>query len=326
MITPKSNRRTQDAERGVEEFISLPFVSEFVFRSPQTIDTSQKEVVDLLVSHSGMSILISQKCQEDPFSRTSEKTAAWANKQAKKALSQLGGALRAAEAKRVVWCEHRRRGRVEFPDGLPSINHGIVIVEVFERIELGPEGDFPVTLNGTSVTYLSVNDFLNLAKELRTLPELLEYLEARRSLPTTTLHTIGDEKTLYEHYLVNNGSFRECSGNAASATVIASSKDQLEIARAAKAESDRYSSLIEYVADQLATRLADYASGLPHDILAAFDEPDDRKHYLQMQGILANLRLRERAELGRALSQAVEALKSQLEGFVYRTLYFDTQP
>ncbi|MDE5446682.1 hypothetical protein GWG65_36065 [Bradyrhizobium sp. CSA207] len=290
------------------------------------IDTSQKEVVDLLVSHSGMSILISQKCQEDPFSRSAEKTTAWATKQAKKAFSQLRGALRGVEAKRSVWCDHRRRGRVEFPDGLPFINHAIVIVEVFERVELGPESDFPLALNGIPVTYLSVNDFLNLAQELRTLPEMSEYLEARRSLSKTALRTVGDDKTLYEYYLGNDGSFQECVDHVSAKEFATNNGDQLKMARAAKAESDRFSKLIEYIADQLATRLADYASGLPADILAAFDDPGDRKQYIQMQDILANLRLRERAELGRAFSQSVEALKSQLEGYVYRALYFDTRP
>src|SRR2546429_157943 len=42
--------RTLWAERQVEEFLSLPLVSEFVFRSPQTVDGSQREVADFLVT------------------------------------------------------------------------------------------------------------------------------------------------------------------------------------------------------------------------------------------------------------------------------------
>jgi hypothetical protein len=57
----------------------------------------------------------------------------------------------------------------------------------------------------------------------------------------------------------------------------------------------------------------------------SFDDPANRKNYLRMQGILGNLRLRERAELGRAFSQLVEALKNHREGFVFRALYYDNQ-
>jgi hypothetical protein len=55
--------RTRHAERFFEAFLALPLVSEFVFRSPQIVDTTQKEVADLLVSQTGASILLSLKCQ-----------------------------------------------------------------------------------------------------------------------------------------------------------------------------------------------------------------------------------------------------------------------
>src|SRR5260370_21142516 len=54
-------KRTKWAERHVEEFLSLPLVSEFVFRSPQTLDGTQSEVADLLVAHGEIGILVSQK-------------------------------------------------------------------------------------------------------------------------------------------------------------------------------------------------------------------------------------------------------------------------
>ena len=44
------------AERYVEEFLSLPFVSEFVFRSLQTQDGTQKEVADFLIAYPGVGI------------------------------------------------------------------------------------------------------------------------------------------------------------------------------------------------------------------------------------------------------------------------------
>jgi hypothetical protein len=272
-----------------------------------------------------MSILVSQKCQEDPLSRDSTKTASWANKQAKKAVSQLRGALRTAKSK-AIWCNHRRRGRVEFHDGLPTIDHSIVIIEVFESVELGPANDLPLEFDGTPITYLSVNDFLNLAVELRTLPELLEYLAARRLLASAELRVVGDEKPLFEFYLLKDGSLHGCGGRAHARIVAAENRIQLEKAKAAKAESDHYGKLLEYVADQLATRHPDYASELPERLVAGFDGPAERKNYLEMQEVLASLRLRERAELGRAFDATIRTLRDEQEGFTYRSMYFDPQP
>jgi hypothetical protein len=128
------------AERCVQEFLSLPFVSEFVLRSPQTLDGTKKEVADLLIAYPGVGILISQKTQKDPLGRAPEKTASWALKEAKRAASQLCGALRTARGK-PIWCDHPRRSRIELADGLPAINHGIVLVEVFERVDLNAQAD-----------------------------------------------------------------------------------------------------------------------------------------------------------------------------------------
>ncbi len=65
--------RTIWAEQHVESFISPSFVAEFVFRSPQVIDGTQKEVADFLIHRADEALLVSQKCQDDPTSRTGEK-------------------------------------------------------------------------------------------------------------------------------------------------------------------------------------------------------------------------------------------------------------
>lgn len=77
------------AEHYVRDFLSLPFVREFVFHSVQTIDGRQKEVADFLISYPGLAALISQKTQQDPQARNSEKTASWAAKEAKRAVSHF---------------------------------------------------------------------------------------------------------------------------------------------------------------------------------------------------------------------------------------------
>jgi hypothetical protein len=319
-------QRTDWAERHVEEFLSLPLISEFVFRSLQTLDGTQKEVADFLVTHDGVGILISQKCQEQPMSRDHDKTTRWACKHAKKAVSQLCGALRTA-TRRPIWCNHRRRGRVQFPDGLPKIDHGIVIIEVFEQIDLRPiTAHLPLDFGGTPITYLSVNDFLNLVVELRTTPELLEYLNARRSFPCSDLRVIGDEKSLYEFYLLNDGSFHGCASRADARTSVTAESDRLRKVLRSKSESDRYSGLLEHVADQLATRNPAYAVGIPPAILDCFEPDAERMTYLKMQSVLANLRLRERAELGRAFQGTIDKLSMKQEGFGYMAAHLDSRP
>jgi len=320
-------QRTEWAEREVEEFVSLPLVAEFVFRSPQTDDAGrQREVADLLVMHGDGGILISQKCQEDSSSRNSDKTVSWARKKAKEAVSQLRGALRTAVGKK-VWCDHPRRGRVDFPQGLPKINHGIVLVEVFQPVGLeGEASDLPLDFQSTPISYLSVNDFLNLAIELRTTPELLEYLSARSSLPPSDLRTIGDEKSLFEFYLLNGGSFSGCESRAHAHKIASSQQQQLQELRESKAQANRYSSLLEHVADQLATRNPHYAEGLAPAQVAKFDTPSGRTKYLEMQSMLTHLRLAERAELGWAFLGVIERLRPEAEGFTYMAAHLDSRP
>lgn len=319
-------RRTEWAERHVEEFLSLPFIMEFVFRSPQTLDGTQREVGDFLIAHDNIGILISQKCQEDPSSRDVAKTESWARKKAKEAVSQLRGALRTAIA-RPVWCDHPRRGRVQFPNGLPKIDHGIVLLEVFQPVDLEPDAaDLPLDFQGTPISYFSVNDFLNLAVELRTTPQLIEYLNARRSLPLADLRVIGDEKSLFEFFLLNGGSLRGCASRQGACKAAAAQQDDLRRLLRSKAESDRYSKLLEHVADELATRNPGYAKGISPGALAGFEPLSSRAGYLEMQGVFANLRLRERAELGRQFHSVIKQLSAKPEGLTYKAVFLDSKP
>src|SRR5581483_10993297 len=93
-MSDASGQRGFWAEHYVRDFLALPFVSEFVLHSLQTLDDTQKEVADFLISYPGIGILISQKAQSDPQARSSDKTRSWALKQARRATSELCGALR----------------------------------------------------------------------------------------------------------------------------------------------------------------------------------------------------------------------------------------
>ncbi len=320
-------RRTEWAERHVEDFLAMPLVREFVFRSPQSLDnTIQKEVVDFLISYGNTTILVSQKCQEDPSVRTGAKAIAWARKAAKRAASQLCGALHAADSK-PIWCEHSRRGRVEFPDGLPQIDYAIAIIEVFERVSLEPDaGSLPLTFRGTAIAYFSVNDFLNLIVNLRTTSELLEYLNVRSSLPASDLRVIGDERSLFECYLLEGASLDGAPSRAQAAAAVKNQPDRLRAAIATRREANFYSALLERVADALATRLPGYAASTPEPLLTHFDPPEARVNYLTLQNILAGLRLGERVELGRVFRSLKLKLRSEVKGFIYQSIRLDSKP
>ena len=171
--------RTLWAERQVEELLSLPLISEFVFRSPKHNAPTEKEVIDHLIVHKGDGILISQKAQDDPTSRTAHKNELWVLNNIQDALKPIYRAIRKPDD-RPKWCEHPRRGRVEFAT-LPRIIHGVALVETWRPVDLKEvAADLPLEYLGVPITYMSINDFLNIVMQLRTVPEVLEYLNARR--------------------------------------------------------------------------------------------------------------------------------------------------
>jgi hypothetical protein len=321
MERPKITR-TEWAELQVEELLSVPFVSEFVFRSPKHNDPDEKEVIDHLLIHGGQCILLSQKAQEEPDKRTPERNELWVLKNIQNALKPIRGVIRNPDD-RPKWCEHPRRGRVKF-DSIPSIIHGIALAETWRPVDLSSAAaDLPLEYMGIPLTYLSINDFLNLAVQLRTVPELLEYLSARRTLPEASLRRVGDEWTLFEFYLLNGGSFAGCTGHDDARQKTLASADAVVEALERNAEHRFYSGLLEYVADCLAVRDPDYAQGLSEHVLALFDPDGERKNYILLQEILVDLRLRERAELGRAFHSVTERVSAQGDGLSFQASHTD---
>jgi hypothetical protein len=320
--------RTEWAERQTQELLSIPFVSEFVFRNLRTVDgKTPHQAGDFLILHRGSGILIEQKCQEDPTMRSPEKTALWARKKAKEGWNQLRRDLTRPKD-RPVWCDHQRRGRWEFPNGLPVIRHGLMIVEVFQTIDLQADADrLPLEFRNVPISYLSVNDFRNLAVSFRTVPELTEYLSARRSLPEADLRVIGDERTLFYFYLLNGGSFAGCVGRADARITVASQQYRLQRLLERKAEADHYSSLLEFVADMFATKHPGFNVSAPQGMPDFAVDPAQRiANALDVQAELADLRLRERAELGRAFDSAIQKLLDKTDGFVFMSARLDSKP
>jgi len=325
---PRALPRTEWAERQTQELLSIPFVSEFVFRDLRTVDgNTPQQAGDFLILHRGSGILIEQKCQEDPTTRSPQKETLWARKKAKEGWKQLRRDLTRPK-NRPVWCDHQRRGRVEFPQGLPVIRHALVIVEVWQAIDPQADADLlPLEFRNVPISYLSVNDFLNLAVSFRTAPELTEYLSARHSLPESDLRVIGDEKTLFHFYLLNGGSFNGCLSRADARVAVASQQYRLQRLLERKAEADKYASLIEFVADMFATNHPTFGVGAPEGMPDLAVDPAQRiSDALDLQAELADLRLRERAELGRAFDSAIQKLSDRTDGFVFMSARLDSKP
>ena len=185
---PTFRQRTDWAEHFIAQLASQSLISEYVFHSPQRTDKTQKEVVDILLTLAGQTIIVSIKCQQDPGSRSPNKEAKWVAKATAGAVRQTKGALRALQGSD-YWCDHSRRGRVQFVAGQLRPAHAVVLVETLERVSLPVE--LPLHHGGVPISFFSANDFCNVVQQLRTIPEIVAYLDARRALPADALRTIG---------------------------------------------------------------------------------------------------------------------------------------
>lgn len=309
LMTDPNPSRTTWAEAHVERFIAPAFVAEFVFRNLQVLDVTQKEVADFLIHRGEQAVLVSQKCQDDPRIRADEKLQRWARKRAEHALSQIKGALRRVGDSNEIWCDHPRRGRVVFPTGLPHITHAIVTVEVFEHVSL--RDDLPLENRGTPISYLSVSDFLNVCQQLRTVPEVVRYLHARRSLPESILRSLGAEQVVFSYYLLSNGDFAGFTSIEDAKRTLSDRNSEFTAVLSSKTKRDRDAMLLEHVADQLAGRHPQYEEGLSQTVLDRYEPIGERRGYLKMQDLVAGMNLGERGELGHAFVDAISNRKDQ---------------
>ncbi len=319
--------RTRWAEEQAEQLLAVPFIAEFVFRSPQKLDGPrgiQKEVADLLIEHKGKGLLVSQKAQEDPESRDERKNGFWVLKNAKGAVAQLIGALRSPRTP--FWCDHPRRGRVDFPAGLPPIAHGVVVVETFRPVDLQLAAlDLPLEYASTPITYLSLNDFINVAMQLRTVSEVYAYLDARRELPESALRRVGDEQVLLEYFLLH-GTFGSCRGHQDATQTLERRAEELDVLLDRMVDYRQGSAYLEYVTNALATRSSTCLEGISPEWAARFDPQESRSNYLRMQEIFTDLGLRERAVLGSHFESVIRALTERPDGYVHSAVRLDSKP
>ena len=318
-------QRTDEAEMFLEKLASLPLTWENVFRSPQYTSKLDKEVVDLLLVLRNKGILVSMKCQQEPEKRSGEELARWVHKSAKAGLKQVAGGIRTCKT-REFWCRHERRGQVFFKANDIQPVRAVVIAETLEEVTLGE--DMPLEIGMVSVSYLSVNDFLNVIDELRTFNDLLLYLEARGTICPRLQRTLGVEKDIFQFFVARRGvlpvvdSLREIR--------LELDKHKAEVANLVyKRKTANLQALsIEELSDRLSTRLETYQDGLEEGLVSQFDPASNRGNYLAMQDELCDLVLDERRKLGVMLSGVVEKVKEDdlREVMIYQAAYLDSKP
>src|SRR6266852_2550287 len=100
-------QRSKLAEVYSAKFASVPLIAECVLLNPAFLDRRrEREVCDLLLVLRDQALVIQMKSGDKP--RTGEKLTRWVEKEARKAASQIEGAIRTLRH-HAVWCEHTRR-------------------------------------------------------------------------------------------------------------------------------------------------------------------------------------------------------------------------
>lgn len=318
-------QRTDWAEIYLEKFSRFPLTWENIFRGPQYLDKTKKEVVDFLLVLRNEGIFISLKCQEDPVKRRGDKLTKWINKSAKDALKQLKGGIRTSET-RGYWCEHPRRGKVFFQPKEIQVTQGIVLVETLEVVRL--EDEFLLELETIPISYFSVNDFLNVVDELRTIKDIQRYLNGRKSLPQEVLSTLGLEKTIFEYYILNNGILTNIHGLSQIVREVKNNRKQINELIRIKSHMDESSYIIENISDALSKRLEGYEKGLDEKTSARFDPASNRQNYILMQNELCDLVLDERRKIGEKFALIMEKVKNDKnkDSMGYQAISLDSKP
>jgi hypothetical protein len=151
-----------------------------------------------------------------------------------------------------LWCEHPRRGRVKFEADYLKPVHALAIVETQSPVPLLT--CLPKVCNGVPISYFSLSDFLNLIKELRAFPEIIQYLGERALFSESAQIPLSAERAVYVRYLANEGGFGDCR----SYEEILQSLTELSIDDLfhEKHLSDRPAEIVERFVDSLSERIA----------------------------------------------------------------------
>lgn len=299
-----ANEQVNWAERLLEHFASVPLVHEFVFRGPQYLSKTQKEVCDFLIVQEGSGILVSLKAQEENAKRTENPLEKWLIKKFSAGASQAKGGIKTVQAQ-AFWCDHPRRGTVQFEPGSILLKHAIVLSEFHEIVIDLPPDQCPLHHRNVPITYLSLNDFCNLLDLLRSYKDIEHYLNARTKCSPSVLLHVGDEKAYLSYFLLRNGSFPEKLELSDLKKTYHSNRQKAMELLVLRKNSNKPVRFMEYIADALSIRRDD----LPESAKHLYDEP--RQNYLIFQAQLSNLSFAERCVLGERFLALIDKSKQE---------------
>lgn len=299
----QSLQRSKLAEIYTAKFASAPLIAECIFLNPAFLDGKiEREVCDLLIVLRDQALVVQMKSQDKPH--TGERLTRWIEKETRKAASQIKGTIRTLR-ERALWCEHARRGRVAFQAGHLKPLQALAIVDTQASVAI-PNG-LPNVCDGVPISYLSLNDFLNLVRELRAFPEIVLYLAQRAEFAKSAQIPLGVERTVYARYLANEGGFGGCrSYDEMAQSLMGLSVSEL---LREKQAADQPAHVVEHFVDSLAARIAHWDEGLTPELVGGFDPSEARSNYLRIQEEFCDLHLCDRRALGRQLSE----LRSMLD-------------
>lgn len=317
-------QRTDLAEKYLERFVSIPLTWENVYRGPEFTDRTDKEVVDLLFILRNKGIFVSLKCQKDPDTKSTDKLNIWVQKKAGDALRQVRGGIKTSKT-REFWCSHPRRGKVSFTPNQVEPVRALVIVETMKKFYLGE--NMPLEIGSVPVSYLSLNDFLNILDELRTIKDLISYLDSRSKFSQRMQSTIGIEKDLFMFYILYDGAPRNVDTHIEVCKEIRERNTEADSRINDRKEANRQAEIIEQLSDHLSSRLEGYGEELDEEIVRMFEVLHDRKSYLLMQDELCDLVIDERRKLGLHLSQIIEKVRNDdAQSMTFSALHLDSKP
>lgn len=193
-------------EEILSEMLSEPLLQDFVHLRPILLQAMNKELCDVLVEDEPDCIVIQLKVQDLSKAKANRNDDLWVKKQLAKAEKQIKGAVRSMPIYDLA-CFNPARGEITFKAGQLKAKHGIVVVDYNSLPFLLDDKLENRTKQNIPIHYLTYNDFIVLCQNLKTLPDLMNYLDERAKIPKWSRPQLADEKNIYAYYLMNKAEF-----------------------------------------------------------------------------------------------------------------------
>lgn len=194
-------------EKLLTKLISEPLLYDFVHLGPKIKNNKyNKALCDLLIEDEPIAIIVELKTQNDEITRQGRNQINWTSNQIKKAIRQVNGGIRNLNLVDII-CNNPKRGKIIFTKNQLEPKHGIIIIDYNSEPYILNSNIENRTKRNIPLHYFTFNNFVWLCKQLKTLPDLLEYLNERSKIPLWARPRLNDENNIYAYYLMNKCKF-----------------------------------------------------------------------------------------------------------------------